>query len=128
MNRFVRGFGLLTVLSAPMLAHAEAAYLDCELQGDRGDSLKFQVKVDEASGKVTHTQDNGMAFNTEGFFAPNAISYQKIDLVAGLKMTLRYEINRTTLAITRTMAIGTGQPGPGTTGKCELARVADRKI
>lgn len=128
MKKMIRGLAALVTVSGPVVASAESAYLDCEMQGDRGDYFKFQIKVDEGSGKITHTQENGLAFNAEGFFASNTISYQKIDLVGGLKITLRYEINRSTLVVTRSMIIGSGHDGSPMTGKCELTRVSDRKI
>lgn len=113
---------------------AKPVYLDCVV--GKGDSeAKFSVKVDEETGKVTHTQKGGFAFNTEGFFAVDKITYQKIDLYSGIKMVRRYEISRLDLTASMRSEMTSiefpDQVEPTylkSEGECELVKLQERKF
>jgi hypothetical protein len=72
----------LDIDSTAQLKKSQAIYLTCNTE------VPISVKVDEATGKITHSTE-GASFNAEGFFAPKTISY-KHDL--GI-----FKINRETL-------------------------------
>lgn len=62
--------------------------------------MSFSVKLDEQTNKVTHTNSDGSAFNTEGFFSANTVIYQKIRIMGGnLEITQKYEISREDLSL-----------------------------
>lgn len=115
---------------------AEPIYLDCQVS-EGANQNKFSVKLDEASGKVTHTSKDGSAFNAEGFFAANSISYQKITAQGGIRLTIRYEIDRSSLVANQIVIIEAVDPRvaaavPAETstmsGSCTVVRVSGRKI
>ena len=124
------------VLLSPVLAHAEPVYLDCKVSSDK-EQKKFSVKLDEISGKITHTREDGSAFNTEGFFAANTITYQNISITSGIKITYKYEIDRTDLSVGQVFVVEPSNPEyameiPAETtkmnGACRLVEVKKRKI
>lgn len=93
--------------------------------------------MDESSGNITHTRENGSAFNADGFFAANSITYQQIDVVSSIKITFRYEIDRKNLKATEAFVAEPVDPTyaaqiPAKTmtmsGGCDLVRVSGRKI
>ncbi|TMN32542.1 hypothetical protein [Pseudoalteromonas sp. S2755] len=113
---------------------AKPVYLDCVV-GEKDSRSEFSVKVDEDTGKVTHTFKVGSAFNTEGFFAVDKITYQKVDLYSGIKMVRRYEISRIDLTSSMTSEMTSiefpDQVKPTylrSEGKCELVKVEERKF
>jgi hypothetical protein len=129
----------VAVVLVPASAVADPAYLKCSLPVD-SERMTIQLKIDESTGKITHTQDNGLTFNAEGFFAANTIKYQKIDSMGGLmKVVMVYEINRSTLEFTRVMQVqvndavqprvdqSSGSSG-AQVGRCDVVRISDRKI
>ncbi|MBI5450272.1 MAG: hypothetical protein HY940_02850 [Gammaproteobacteria bacterium] len=67
---------VLASIVTPALVYAEPVYLDCYTESQREKEI-FSVKLDEDSGKITHTAENGSAFNAEGFFS--ATTTCKID-------------------------------------------------
>lgn len=120
----------------PSMVLAEPIYLDCEVSKG-SEQEKFSVKLDESSGKITHTRDNGSAFNAEGFFAANSISYQKIDIIGGIRVTFRYKIDRTNLSVSKVFVAEPADPKyaaqiPAETttmdGICSVVKVSGRKI
>ncbi len=117
-------------------AYAKPIYLDCILLY-KSDRTPFSVKLDEASGKITHTKDDGSAFNTEGFFASNTISYQYATFSNdnAISRTFKYEIDRTSLKVKRDFVLESVQfpddispSGFESEGFCRVVEVADRKI
>ncbi len=126
---------LLSILVAfPGVSFAEPIYLDCQV-ASKTEQKKFAVKLDEASGKITHTYEKGDAFNAEGFFSANSISYQNIILTSGLKITFRYEIDRTNLKAKQFFEVASADPKidvPAQTstmdGICSVVKVGSRKI
>src|SRR3989442_10757702 len=89
---------IFTLMLMSGIAYAEPVYLKCSITLEKEKS-NFSVKIDEGSGKITHTQEGGDAFNTEGFFAVNEITYQKIGLDGGIKITQQYKVDRTDLSV-----------------------------
>jgi hypothetical protein len=87
------------------IAYAEPVYLDCIEQKD-SETKRFSVKLDEDTNKITHTHENGFAFNTDGFFTANEISYQQIVVSSGLKIISKYTINRMDLSFHTQMSSG----------------------
>ena len=115
-------------------AFAKPVYLEC-LVGSDDSETQFSVKVDEDSGKITHSKKGGFAFNAEGFFAIDKITYQKIDLFSGIKMVRRYEISRVNLSAsinTETTSVEFPDKIKPTylssEGKCEVVKVQERKF
>jgi len=119
-------------------ASAEPVYLNCLVKSDRGEEKRFSVTLDDASGKITHSSPTGSAFNTEGFFSANTITYQN-DAGAGstLIMLFKYQIDRTNLSATEELLLQPRDPEMARklrskstimAGKCEIEEVKDRKI
>ena len=116
------------------IAKAEPIYLDCFTKFENDPEKKFSVKLDEETGKITHTGSNS-AFNADGFYGPNKISYQNISSVgSGILMIRKLVINRTTLMIEETFTVKSTRSNidsksiPPATGFCSVIEVSDRKI
>ena len=60
----------ILALFVPMLAIAEPIYLECNIKGEESSSI-FNVKLDENTGKISHTYKEGGGFNADGFFTNN---------------------------------------------------------
>ncbi len=98
----------LAISLATSAAHSEPIYLTCSSDGE----TRFSVKLDESNGKITHTRESagiydaiGSAFNAEGFFSANEISYQNISFHDPFKNIDQYKINRTDLSYAHTHTI-----------------------
>ena len=113
------------------LAFAETVYLACWLQYKGDPKIHFEVKLDEESGKVTHTNSNGFAFHSDGFWAVNSIRYKQPEKN---DISTVYEIDRTNLkysrAITIRMPAGSelSDGVMASTGECEVVKAIERKI
>jgi len=124
-------------LFSPVVALAAPVYLDCKFPNKKED-IKFSVKLDESSGKITHTWSDGAAFNSDGFFAPNSITYKDVVIAEDIKINMQYEINRKTLVVKRKSIIEALNPDYASLippsnneeekGICEVLDVSDRKI
>ena len=77
---------------------AEPINLDC-ISTATPPTFEFSVSLDEATRKVTHSSKAGAAFNADGFFSANEISYQEVTVVSGMRLSSQYVINRTDLTI-----------------------------
>ncbi|MBJ2292362.1 hypothetical protein JFT44_20800 [Pseudomonas sp. MF5691] len=117
-------------------ATAAPIYLDCTIK-HAGGAIEFAVKTDEDTGKITQISKLGSAFNAEGFYSSNQITYQTSDVVGGLKTTYIYTIDRSNLALTRLFRAEPTNPAyaaqipPKTStehGACDIAKQAKRKI
>lgn len=115
---------------------AKPVYLKCDVSGETS-ATTFNVKIDEDTGKITHTAHNGSAFNAVGFFSANKISYQNLTISGAIKMTLLYEIDRTNLNASQTFSLEPTDPSLASketvatstmSGKCEIEEIATRKI
>lgn len=71
---------------------AEPVYLDCK---------DFEVKLDEDSGKITHSSTDGSSFNADGFFSAETVSYQKVDAYSSAIFKDVYTISRVDLSWNR---------------------------
>jgi hypothetical protein len=119
----------LEVVAAPI-------YLGCKLD-DPKQPRGFSVKLDEESTKVTHTNADGSAFNADGFFAADKVSWQRVSVDQRIKIVYLYEVNRSTLATSETFSLAPldpkyaqlAKPPIVTMGVCELVEApADRKF
>ncbi len=130
---------LIVALFFPALAFAEPIYLACEVcsESNESDQKKFEIKLDEDSGKITHSRGKGSAFNAEGFFAIDTISYQDISNMGNVRITYQYKIDRNSLEVTETFIVGPSDPKflleipPKTIikkGSCHIIEVKKRKI
>lgn len=95
---------VFTLILMSSIAYAKPIYLECSTKSEK-ETHNFSVKFDEESGKITHTQEDGYAFNTEGFFAANEVTYQKIDLFDGVRLTRQYKVDRADLSAIHTTTI-----------------------
>lgn len=95
---FVVAMIFLSVAAAE--SQAEPVYLNCVLVKPKGD-IGFKVKLDEHSGRVTHTKADGSAFNTEGFFSAAEVSYKHVDSPGGpdLTYTQQWTISRVDMSV-----------------------------
>ena len=125
----------ITMLLAPVLVNAEPIYLKCTTAADKDGSRVFEVKLDEATGKITHTGKE-KAFNADGFFESNAISYKNVYIVDDVSQITTVNIDRTNLKVkieVITEAVDPKKRGPRRgydldRGTCEIVEVKSRKI
>jgi len=120
----------LVLIFLPEFAYAESVNLDCTvLDFDNNSNINFTVKVEESSGKITHTKRKSKAITTEGLFTPNKISYQTKEYVRAFNADVMYkfEINSSTLEVKRySVRPGTDTFLPAGEGECEIINVKDR--
>lgn len=131
-----------TLLAAPIYLRCEIETVEkndlgAEMDKLTGSKNEFSVKLDEASGKVTHTSNgktltSSNQFNSEGFFSASTISYQnKYRIDSDSTVTDIYEIDRSNLNVTMTSKVRV--PGIeikvlGKTGSCKIEKVKQNKI
>ena len=127
---------LASTLTACLPAMAAPTYLECAIKNTDG-IIEFTVKTDEDTGKITQTNKSGGAFNAEGFYSTNKITYQNSDTGGGVKFTYTYTIDRRDLSLTRLFIVEPANPAyaskiPAKTstelGVCDIAKPAKRKI
>jgi hypothetical protein len=132
-SRALTTFALLILVAG---AQAAPVYLDCDVSGE-SERKTFSVKLDESSGEVTHTSEDGGAFNAKGFFSAKAVSYQRVAHTGGVKVTFQYEINRTTLKVKEAFIAEAADPRyaaqippqrSSMAGKCVVVKISGRKI
>lgn len=126
------------LLSISNVAFAEPAYLECSSKNADGVESLYSIKLDESTGKITHTHGNGSAFNADGFFSANEITYKSVRDSGGLLISDQYTIDRSSLGITRTLSTEPADPSfraqmprkiiMNVAGTCELAQIKNRKI
>ncbi len=116
------------------ISYAEPIYLDCSILLE-AETRRFSVKLDEVTNKITHTSEDGGAFNTDGFFTADEISYQQIQIVRGVKIVIAYAISRINLSVQRKVMAGSIEfpdkipmklIGEISTGTCNIVTV-DKK-
>ena len=56
-------FTILGALFITSISYAKPIYIDCSASSENSKE-SFSVKLDESTGKITHTAENGSAFNT----------------------------------------------------------------
>lgn len=115
---------------------AKPVYLECEVKTDK-EKQSFTVKVDEDSGKVTHTFShlNQYAFKAEAFFTADKISYSKVNESHGVKIVRNFEISRINLSVVETSQISSTQfpdklpvENLSSKGSCNVIEVQGRKF
>ena len=122
------------------LLFADPVYLDCSFSDTEGGTREFTVKLDEDTGKITFSSEfegTKQSFNTEGFFAPNEITFQKITSLLYVDIIEVYSINRTDLAVEKTITDKANDPRYPQLdtdmhvvleGACEIIEIKGRKI
>ena len=118
---------ILTIIIFPTLAYAEPVYLECIYHAVADDSHHpFSLRMDESSGEITHTEENGDIPPIISRFTEDTIIYQmdKSEYVAW-----QYRINRSTLEV-RVFEISkldnfTNQNGRG---ECKIVDLKGRKF
>ena len=121
---------ILVMMSSSV--YAKPVYLQCNLSSGT-EASKFTVKLDEDTGKATHTYSNGTAYNAIGFYSPTTISYKVIHDLGVATLSITYEIDRTTLKFTATdVTTMSNSYKPMDTevkkGSCDILNIKDRKI
>lgn len=117
-------FPLLALLVAQS-ASAAPTYLKCTIVSSASESRTFDVTLDEANGRVTQQGANGGSFQADGVFTADKVTYQSV-YGSGARVTDRYEIDRTSLAIVESFTTDSPefpQIKPSTlrtTGTCKL--------
>jgi len=130
MKKLIMAILLTSTLT---LADAEPVYLSCYLNTEDGKNT-FTVKLDESNGKVTHTRENGSAFNAEGFFSANTITYKVTVAASKMIVSSKYAIDRMDLSLNRVFRIDMDPEFslPPTVnednGACEIMEIKKRKI
>lgn len=118
------------------VSYADPVYLNCTVSSEEGES-NFQVALDEDSKKITHTSETGSAFNTEGFFTFNSITYQRIRYLGSSRLTFKYIIDRRDLSLVSELVVEAIDPkvamkSPTKTitnsGFCEIQKAGNRKF
>lgn len=118
------------------VSYADPVYLSCTLSSE-DEVSKFQVALNEDSRKITHTNDDGFAFNTEGFFTLDTISYQRISDMGASRMIVKYIIDRRDLSLVNDIVVEATNPEvakkiPAQTitrsGFCEIQKAGKRKF
>jgi len=130
-----RSILLMTIVLSSAVAYAKPVYLDCTVSSNT-EKKTFSIKLDQESGKITHTRENGSAFNSEGLFAATTITYQEIQVVSGIRGTYKYEIDRPSLNIREIFVPKPPDPDYAAeipakiiemSGSCRIVKVKDRK-
>ena len=121
---------LILVLVSPP-SYAKPVYLSCITKYQSDPPRAFTVTLDEETGKVTHRFSTGYAFNADGFFSADEVSYKKVDC-SSTCMTQTFTINRVYLSVTSSMVFSARNVGESkpitTTGTCTLEAAPDRKF
>lgn len=136
----------VTLLSSANLALAAPVYLDCVTKFDNpppgaASEFRFSVKIDEASGDVTHTDADGSAFNAKGFFTAREVGYNVESESGTFVKATSYKIDRSNLSVVRTFRSELSERGKSalqnwdnsthaivTKGECTIADVKSRKF
>jgi hypothetical protein len=134
------------LLSSANIAFAAPVYLDCVTKFDNpppgaASEFRFSVKLDEASGNVTHTDADGSAFNAKGFFTVREVGYNVESVSDTFTKTVAYKIDRSNLSVVRTFYSELSESGKRalqkwddtrhatvTKGSCTMADVKHRKF
>ncbi len=121
---------------AGALAEAEPIYLKCLITSEPG-YRPFEVKLDEVTGKISHTKNDGSGFNADGVFSSSTVSYRHSALRPSglLYNTEQYTIDRQSLKVTQLIKIisvdrkyrDIDKTLSGS-GACEIIKVTNRKI
>ena len=117
------------LLAAPICGFAKPIYLNCITNNDKP---WFSVMLDESTGRVTHKTNDGSAFNADGAFSIDEISYKNVYCNSIGCLTSQFSINRTTLQVSSSVALDS-KPGlesykSTSAGKCTIVAAPARQI
>ena len=125
---------ITALLLASGSAHADPIYLDCSARSS-DETHVFSVTLDEDTKKITHRNQNGNAFNAEGFFSADEIAYKNVTSVSGILITHQYTINRVDLSVTYLFRAEAARASLGlapkeiiSRGSCSVVQPPERKI
>jgi hypothetical protein len=131
----VKRFGIVLLVALSLPAEAKPVYLSCSTSYKTDAPLQFFVTLDEETGKVTTRYTTGTAFNADGFFSANEVSFKRVSCQSPSCLTDQFTIDRNTLAVKRIFRIEALNPRLGiaptdmvSTGQCTLEEVGDRKF
>lgn len=122
---------LAVALPVTMISVANAGVMKLNCHEDvNGMAFDYAVKIDEASGEVSHKTKNN-SFDVIGIFYADSIAYTfNHDLNWG-SIETTVEIDRQTLAVTRSMVTKQANKAPKSlaprTGQCELVKPPVKK-
>jgi len=121
---------VLPIFGLPEIGWAEPVYLKCytNRQAEKVAIETFTVKINETSGKITHSRKDGSAFITDGFFSADKIAYKRKS--SKMRVTYHYEIDRTNLKIRELLdaTVGNKHFKSERNGKCTIFEMKNRKI
>ena len=124
---------VLMALSA--VTYAKPVYLVCTTTYQGDPPSAFSVSIDEETGKVTNSYSTGTAFNADGFFSANEVSYKSVSCGGGMCMTSQFTIDRRTLAVRKVFRIEAINSKLGippkdlvSSGQCAIEEVGERKF
>jgi hypothetical protein len=117
--------------------HAQPVYLNCITDDDNKD-YNFTLKSDEYTGKITHTGIK-KTYNAVGFYSPEELSYNIIDISSFFDIRISCNINRNDLSficlhkleiVNKTLLNMLNNEGEVSdkkvNGKCELVEMKDK--
>jgi hypothetical protein len=137
------------IFFVPTITLAAPVYVKCVMSSvaasDLGKSFdevtgsknEFSVKLDENSGKITHTFTSKALtdlahFNSEGFFSASTISYKyTFRIYERMVLTEAYEIDRTNFNVKMNSYVttsGIDMPVLRKEGICEVEEIKKNKI
>lgn len=93
------------IFGASNICFAAPVYLVCQFIDEEEKTVhKFDLALDESSGLITHTWQDGEVFRVKGFFTENSVIYEYKSMNSVMVTTVQYEINRTNLRINRAIS------------------------
>lgn len=121
MQTHYRAVLLVALMAITGVARAEIVYLECSLfENPDSDGWLFNVALDEANKTAEYTQksnDRDIPTKTSrASFAPSSVTFADGNSIA----MWYFQIDRTTLDFTRTVAIGDTPPKLAGIGECQL--------
>ena len=135
----MKKYAVVTALIASASVYADPIYLECSLVGEglEGGRTDVEVRLDESSGKVSHTTDKQI-FIADGIWTADAIRYKYVDASGDPLVPVviqSYEIDRSTLKMTKLITINYPEVlnmaddliGPDS-GDCTIIETAQNKI
>ncbi len=86
--------------------YADPVYLDCFVEDTPNVRSDFKVRLDESSGKVSHSDDR-LTYNADGIWTADSVSYKHVAAGDRLVPTVIGEIhiNRSTLKVDKYVII-----------------------
>lgn len=78
---------------------AEPVYMTCTHSGDGEPHKTYtnEVMLNRESGKITHTNSTGSAFNANALLSSDYVKYSRTEKSGNFKVVMNYSINRSDL-------------------------------